>query len=421
MVSNQVLGARAVAGLLSLSLALSGCAHHRAQESAPAAAPVASSEGAASASPAPEQMTATEAALGPAPAAASASTDTGGSASTDSGGTANPVANPTAPMHYTVKRGDTLWGIASMYLKDPWLWPEVWIINPQVPNPHLIYPGDKLALGYGAGGRLEVRLEQAGVARLDPRLRSDPLQNAIPTIPYSAIAAFLSRPTLMTEDEIRHAPYVLAFRDMHQVAGNDIEVYVRHLQASENARFAVMHVATPLVDPDDGKVVGYEGIYTATALVKRSGEPAKAVLIDPARETLAGDRLVSSDNEVPVNFTPSVPASQIHGHIIDVVGGTDLVGQFYVVAINRGKRHGIEPGTVLAIDQSGDVVTDFFANGHSIMNNTSGFDTSFLPKVKLPNERAGTLLVFKVFDRVSYGLIVGASNTIHIGAPVHNP
>jgi LysM repeat protein len=375
---------------------------------------VASSDAAAAASPAPEQMTATEAALGtPAPAAASASTDTGG--------TANPVANPTAPMHYTVKRGDTLWGIASMYLKDPWLWPEVWIINPQVPNPHLIYPGDKLALAYGAGGRLEVRLEEAGVSRLDPRLRSDPLANAIPTIPYSAIAAFLSRPTIMTSDEIRHAPYVLAFRDMHQVAGNDIEVYVRHLQAAENSRFAVMHIATPLVDPDDGKVVGYEGIYTATALVKRSGDPAKAVLIDPARETLAGDRLVSSDNEVPVNFTPSVPASQIHGHIIDVVGGTDLVGQFYVVAINRGKRHGIEPGTVLAIDQSGDVVRDFYANGHSIMNNTSGFATSFVPKVKLPDERAGTLLVFKVFDRVSYGLIVGASNTIHIGAPVHNP
>jgi LysM repeat protein len=404
--------------LLSLCLALCGCAHHPGKESAPAAAaaavPVASSDAAAAASPAPEQMTATEAALGtPAPAAASASTDTGG--------TANPVANPTAPMHYTVKRGDTLWGIASMYLKDPWLWPEVWIINPQVPNPHLIYPGDKLALAYGAGGRLEVRLEEAGVSRLDPRLRSDPLANAIPTIPYSAIAAFLSRPTIMTSDEIRHAPYVLAFRDMHQVAGNDIEVYVRHLQAAENSRFAVMHIATPLVDPDDGKVVGYEGIYTATALVKRSGDPAKAVLIDPARETLAGDRLVSSDNEVPVNFTPSVPASQIHGHIIDVVGGTDLVGQFYVVAINRGKRHGIEPGTVLAIDQSGDVVRDFYANGHSIMNNTSGFATSFVPKVKLPDERAGTLLVFKVFDRVSYGLIVGASNTIHIGAPVHNP
>lgn len=417
MVSNQVLGARAAAGLLSLCVVLCGCAHHRAAESAPAATPVAASEGASSA-PAPEPVTATEAAVGTnaapaeAPATASMTADTGSAAV---------EANPTAPMHYTVKRGDTLWGIATMYLKDPWLWPEVWIINPQVPNPHLIYPGDKLALAYGAGGRIQVRLEEAGVARLDPRLRSDPLATAVPTIPYSAIAAFLSRPTLMSWDEIRHAPYVLAFRDMHQVAGNDIEIYVRNLQAGENSRFAVMHIATPLVDPDDGKLLGYEGIYTGTALVKRSGEPAKAVLIDPARETLAGDRLMSSDNQVPTNFTPAVPSSQVHGRIMDVVGGTDLVGQYYVVAINRGKQHGIEPGTVLAVDQEGDTVRDFYANGHSIMNNTSGFATSFVPHVKLPNERAGTLLVFKVYDRMSYGLIVGASNTIHIGAPVHNP
>jgi hypothetical protein len=418
MVSNQVLGARATAGLLSLCVALFGCAHQHAAEPPAAAAPAATTtatEPAASASAAPEQMTATEAALSSAPA----STPT--SAAQGSGDSATPVANPTAPMHYTVKRGDTLWSIASMYLKDPWLWPEVWIINPQVPNPHLIYPGDKLALAYGAGGRMEVRLEEAGVARLDPRLRSDPLANAIPTIPYSAIAAFLSRPTLMSDDEIRHAPYVLAFRDMHQVAGSDNEVYVRKLQASQNSRFAVMHIATPLVDPDDGKVLGYEGIYTATALVKRPGEPAKAVLLDPARETLAGDRLVSSENEVPLNFTPAAPTTDIHGRIMDVVGGTDLVGPFYVVAINRGKHHGIEPGNVLAVDQSGEVVRDLFSNGRSLMNTTTGFDTAFAPKVKLPDERAGTLLVFKVYDRMSYGLIVGASNTIHIGAPVHNP
>jgi LysM repeat protein len=421
MVSNQVLGARAAAGLLSLCAALIGCAHQHAAAPPAAAAPAATTEAAASASPAPEQMTATEAALTNAPAPASASAAAGSSTAAGSGESSAPVANPTAPMHYTVKRGDTLWSIASMYLKDPWLWPEVWIINPQVPNPHLIYPGDKLALAYGAGGRMEVRLEQAGATRLDPRLRSDPLANAIPTIPYSAIAAFLSRPTLMSDDEIRRAPYVLAMRDMHQVAGNDIEVYVRKLQAAENSRFAVMHIATPLVDPDDGKVLGYEGIYTATALVKRPGEPAKAVLIDPARETLAGDRLMSSDNEVPINFTPAAPSSDVHGRIMDVVGGTDLVGQWYVVAINRGKHHGIEPGNVLAVDKEGDVVRDLYENGRSLMNTTTGFSTTFAPRVKLPDERAGTLLVFKVYERMSYGLIVGASNIIHVGAPVHNP
>jgi hypothetical protein len=109
-------------------------------------------------------------------------------------------------MHYTVKKGDTLWGIASMYLKDPWLWPEVWIINPQIPNPHLIYPGDQLALAYGADGRPHVSVSQAGTVRLDPRLRSEPLNGAIPTISYSSIAAFLSKPTIVSEEQIRHAP-----------------------------------------------------------------------------------------------------------------------------------------------------------------------------------------------------------------------
>jgi hypothetical protein len=349
------------------------------------------------------------------------------------GGTGAPVApaaapedssgllKPGAPMHYTVKRGDTLWGIASMYLKDPWLWPEVWIINPQIPNPHLIYPGDKLALAYGADGRPQISVAQAGAARLDPRLRSTPLESAIPTIAYNAIAAFLSRPSVMTADEIRHAPYVLAFRDMHEVAGSGNEVYVRNLSAAENARFAVVHVAGPLRDPDDGKVIGYEGIYTATALVERAGDPAKALLIDPARETLRGDRLLTADSsETPVNFALRAPAGQVNGRIIDIVGGTDIGGQFAVVVINRGKRHGLEPGNVLAIDQAGDVVRDLFRGGKQI-GDTNGVGTSFAPKVKLPDERSGTLLVFKVFDRLSYGLIVGASNTVHVQDVVRNP
>ena len=214
------------------------------------------------------------------------------------------VVNPSAPKHYTVKRGDTLWGIASMFLRDPWLWPEVWIINPQVPNPHLIYPGDTLALAYGADGRPQVSLEQAGTVRLDPRLRSSELDSAIPTIPYAAIAAFLSRPTLLTADQIRHAPYVLAFRNMHQVAGSGNEVYIRNLTADENSRFSVIHVSDQLRDPDDGAVLGYLGIYTATALVQRPGNPAKALLIDPARETLQGDRLADRGAAGTGEFRP---------------------------------------------------------------------------------------------------------------------
>jgi LysM repeat protein len=437
MVSNQVLGARAIAGAVVVALALSGCALFRhpapetpdtAAEPAAATSSAADTSSEATATAAPQEMTATESALSASPV-----TVTPAVASSDKTG----LLNPTAPMHYTVKQGDTLWGIASMYLKDPWLWPEVWVINPQVANPHLIYPGDKLALAYGAGGIPQVMLEKVGQVRLDPALRSAAIDSSIPTIPYSAIAAFLSRPTVMTDDQIRHAPYVVAFRDLHQTGGSDNEVYLRDLNgAVPNSRFAIVHVEGPLVDPDDGRTVGYEGVYTATALVERPGDVTKAVLIDPAQETLAGDRLLSAEaSEVPATFTLSVPSANVQGRIIAALKGTtyhimkpacqgcglDLIGQYDVVVINRGQRHGLQPGNVLAIDHVGETVRDLFRGGRSIGSNTSGFATSFAPKVKLPNERSGTLFVFRVFDRVSYGLVVGADNAIYSGDIVHTP
>jgi hypothetical protein len=414
------------AGLLALSLTLAGCAHFRhsgnaAQHSAPAAPTATASAPAAETAPAPD-MTATEAAIeaagartsAPAPAAAPAPVPAS-------------AVNPNAPKSYVVKRGDTLWGIATMFLKDPWLWPEVWIINPQIPNPHLIYPGDTLALAYGANGSPQVSVAQAGAerldaVRLDPRLRSSGLDAAIPTIPYSAIQGFLSHPRLLTREQIKTAPYVLAFRDMHQVGGTGIEIYVANLNAEQNARYAVMRVGDELRDPDDNALLGYEGVYTATALVERPGNPAKALLTEPAIETVAGDRLVTANEEAsPVNFTLRAPGSDIHGRIIAVIGGTDLIGQFAVVAINRGKRHGLEAGNVLAVDSAGEVVRDLYRGGRDINSMGGGIGTSFAPKVKLPDERSGTALVFKVYDRMSYALIVGASNTIHVRDVVRNP
>src|SRR5437764_7178355 len=224
-----------------------------------------------------DEMTATEADTSGAGAPASAESS---AASADSGA----IINPNAPKSYTVKRGDTLWGIASTFLRDPWLWPEVWYINPQVANPHLIYPGDTLALAFGKDGRPIIRLEQGGAARLDPRLRSSPLDGAVPTIPYSAISAFLSRPSVLTKEQVQDSPHVVAFRDEHVIAGTGHTVYIADLKAQPNARFSVVHVGDALRDPDDNKVVGYQGIYTATALVSQPGDPTKALLIDTSRE-----------------------------------------------------------------------------------------------------------------------------------------
>jgi hypothetical protein len=241
-------------------------------------------------------------------------------------------------------------------------------------------------------------LQQGGAARLDPRLRSNPVDGAIPTIPYQAIAAFLSRPSILTSEQVSHAPYVLAFRDEHEIAGTGNEIYVRHLNASERARYSVVHVGDPLRDPDDGKVVGYQGVYTATALVSKPGEVTKAVLVDTARETLRGDKVMPVDTDVPLNFMPTAPRRNVNGRIIAVVDGTMLIGQYQVVAINRGSR-------------------DVYGKGASLTRPGS----SFAKKVQLPSERVGTLLVFKTFNRVSYALVVGASDTIELLDVVHNP
>jgi hypothetical protein len=179
-----------------------------------------------------------------------------------------------------------------------------------------------------------------------------------------------------------------------------------------NSRFSVVHVGEPLVDPDDGAVVGYEGIYTASAAVVRADDISKAVLSDSSRETLAGDRLIPPDNDTPLNFVLSTPPQNLEGRIISVADGTYLIGQYQVVVINRGKRHGVVPGNVMAVDQAGEVVTER-KKGYSM--------NPFGKKVQLPSERAGTMLVFKTFDRVSYGLIVGASSEIHVADYVRNP
>jgi len=353
-------------------------------------------------------MTATEAAVA------------GGGAqapSSDSGSGAPPalVLNPSAPKSYTVKRGDTLWGISTMFLRDPWLWPEIWYVNPRIENPHLIYPGDVLALAYGADGRPQVQLVQGGPARLDPRLRSSPLDGAIPTIPYGAIAAFLSRPAVLSLEQVRHSPHVVVFREEHQAGGTGQEFYVSDLNAAPNARFTVMHVGEPVRDHDNGHMMGYQGIYTATAVITRPGNPAKGLLTDSARETLRGDLVLAAANDTPASLTLRAPRTEVHGRIMSVIEGVQLIGQYDVVLINRGTTDGIGAGDVLAIDRVGDEAHDV-GNGQ---DKAYGFGRGRI--IHLPDERAGTLLVFKSYDHMSYGLVVAESTFVRVADIVRNP
>ena len=325
------------------------------------------------------------------------------------------LLRPDAPMNYTVKRGDTLWDISAVFLKDPWFWPEIWQINPQVENPHLIYPGDVLSLAVGAGGDARVFISQYSGARLQPSLRSEALEGPIDTLPFAAIASFLSKPSVLTKDQALRAPHILAFRDHHMIGGTGHEAYVRNLNGTLNQRFAVMHVGEEIRDPESNDLVGYQAAYVATAVVSVPGEDVtKTVLTEGAREALQGDRLISQEGEMPLTFKPHAPTSAINGQIIGIADDATQIGQYQVVVLNRGTRHGLAPGAVLAVDQRGELVHDQF--GRSPWEKDP-----FGKMVRLPYERAGTLIVFKVFDRISYGLVIGASGPMQVADRVYNP
>jgi LysM repeat protein len=324
------------------------------------------------------------------------------------------LLRPDAPMNYTVKRGDTLWDISAVFLKDPWFWPEIWQINPQVENPHLIYPGDVLSLAVGAGGDAHVYISQYSGARLQPRLRSEAIDGPVDNIPFSAIAAFLSKPTVLTKEQALKAPHIMAFRDHHMIGGTGHEIYVRELNAPLNQRFTVMHVGQEIRDPEDNKVVGYQAAYVATAVVNSPGDVTKAVLTEGAREALEGDRLISQDGDVPLTFQPHAPSSQVTGQIIGIADDATQIGQYQVVVINRGAKHGLAPGAVLAVDQRGELVHDKYGRAPWEKD-------PYGKTVRLPYERAGTLIVFKAFDRVSYALVIGARGPMQVADRVYNP
>jgi LysM repeat protein len=324
------------------------------------------------------------------------------------------LIRPDAPMNYTVKRGDTLWDIAAVFLKDPWFWPEIWQINPQVENPHLIYPGDVLSLAYGANGDAHVMISQFGGARLQPRLRSETLDGPIDTIPFSAIAAFLSKPSVLTKEQALASPHILAFRDHHMIGGTGHEFYVRNLNGAVNQSYVVMHVGDPIYDIDSREVLGYQAYYVATAVVKTPGEVSKAVLTEGKREALEGDRLVTVEGERSLTFAPHAPTKPIDGQIIAVADNVSQIGQFQVVVLNRGQVDGLEQGAVLAIDQQGAIVGDKMAEW-------PWNKQPFGDQVQLPYERAGTLIVFKVYDQISYGLVIGARSPMQVADRVYNP
>ena len=409
MYLNQTFGvqrALRVCATFTVLLAFGGCSmfHHGEREAAAPPPPARQVETTA----APEPETVTEA-LGEAPDEAGTTTVMGDAGS---------ALKPTAPKSYVVRRGDTLWGIANTFLRDPWLWPEIWYINPDIHNPHRIYPGDSVRLALRGDGRTSIEIVRGAggaAARLEPMLRSVALEGPIATIPYSQIAAFLSRPGVLSGDEVKAAPYVLALRDNHQIAGTGYDLYVKKLDGETGARYSVMHIDEPLKDPQSGRKLGYLAIYTGTAQLTRPGSVAKATLTESARETLQGDVLVSEEMSPTSDFAPHGSSQAVDGRIIAVVDNVLLAGQYEVVALNRGSQDGLDRGTVLTADLAGNTISDTCAK-------IDGESTCWTPHhVRLPDESSGTLLVFKTYERMSYALIFSDTVPINIGDRVRNP
>jgi hypothetical protein len=327
----------------------------------------------------------------------------------------SPVLNPRHPESYVVQRGDTLWGIASMFLRDPWYWPEIWQINPQVENPHLIFPGDILSLAYLDDGRPVIQLERGpqvaqgggGFERLSPRVRSEPLEEAILTIPYETIAAFLSRPRVIERDEVDDLPYIVAHRE-GLMGSQGRDVYVRGTEEPVGSVFNVVELGEELVDPETNDVLGYQGIYVGQGRLDRTGDPGTLRMLDTEREAVVGNYLMDEEDVTQLNFVPRAPDTEIEGQIMSVLSGVSLIGQYQVVVINRGSEAGLEPGHVLRVFQAGRTIRD-------TQRGAIG------QKVRLPDEPAGTMMVFRTAERLSYALVMEVTTPLALLDIVRTP
>jgi LysM repeat protein len=399
MQGHQILGL-----LLSVAV-VAGCHTQPSRPEAPPAA-LASDEPTAEGTVVGDEKTAMEAAV------------EGGNSRTESAEVPRkgiPLAD-NVPDSYVVKRGDTLWGIAKVFLRDPWYWPEIWQVNPKIQNPHRIYPGDTLRLVF-IDGQPQILLQRGDAARVEPRVRSEPLEAAITSIPYATVAAFMSRPTVLDREQIKNAPYVLATRDLHVIMSEGDTLYARGFgnPAELGSHYNIVRVGDPLVDPDDNRVLGYDGIFTGSGHVTRQGDPTTLIMTESSRESRAGDKLIAGGVDVPLDFIPSAPRTKTNGRIMAVSDGVTVIGQYEVVVVNRGARDGLAPGNVLGVYDTGPVVADTDKKGFFALN------TLGAKKVALPSERTGTFMVFKTFDNISYGLVMEATNLIRVGDKVQNP
>ena len=315
---------------------------------------------------------------------------------------------PERPDAYRVVEGDTLWSIAGRFLKRPWEWPEVWRGNSQIGDPDRIYPGDVIVLDSRLGAPV-LRLQGAAEERLSPRIRVTPLAEPVPVIPLKTIGPFLTRPQVIEAEALERLPYVVELAEEHVMGGPGDTLLVRSIVTLNPRNYSIIRPGREYVDPDTRAVLGREAIHIGEGYLESAGDPATVLMTRAEKEVRAGDRLIPTPRIVlEADFRPHAGRKGLSGRIISVIDGVTQIGQYSVVALNRGHLDGVEAGQVFEIWQQGpeirDTVHSYF--GESLM----GLE-----------QRAGLLMVFLVYNRVSFALVMSAERFIHVQDSVRTP
>jgi nucleoid-associated protein YgaU len=316
------------------------------------------------------------------------------------------LLKPGHPNNYVVVKGDTLWDISGDFLNDPWKWPEIWQVNPQVSNPHLIYPGDVLSLVY-VDGQPKIMVKRGGTVKLSPQMRESEHGNAIQAIPLGKIDAFLSKGRFVDPSSLKGKPYIIAGGKRHIVAGAGDQIYARGEFAGEDVTYGVFREEQLFTDPDTNEVLGLQLRNIASTNISSMDSDIATMEVNRSSEEIRiGDKvLVSEQRAITAVYQPSAPSEDIAGLIIGVEDGVTQVGKMSIVIINRGERDGLIEGNVLSILKVGEIVRDKVAD----------------ELVQLPDERAGLMMVFRVYDKLSYGLVLRASQGLSVDDKVAMP
>ncbi|MCO1333068.1 LysM peptidoglycan-binding domain-containing protein [Microbulbifer sp. OS29] len=330
--------------------------------------------------------------------------------------------NPGHTDAYVVQKGDTLWDISSQFLVQPWYWPEIWQVNPQVENPHLIYPGDSLYLVY-VDGQPQLQLQRGPRAyhlspgadgnRLSPQVRRQAVEDAIPAIPLDAINAFLSRTRIVEPGAFEGTPYVVSGSDNHILMGSGDTLYARGDFGAPLPSYGLYRPGPVFEDPLTGEILGRQALGVgAVDLLQLDPDSLPGFSVatmgvrNTSREIRLEDRLMPvEERSIDALFHPSAPSITVDSLIVGVDEGVSQIGKFDVVILNAGDRDGLQAGNVLAVYKSGSVVRDRIAGD----------------SVKLPDERAGEMMVFRTFEKMSLALILDARRPLAVMDLVRNP